>query len=163
MDFFKSLTTKSLTILYALSLDKSQSLTYTIDSTKYSIMYLGGVMLKIVIGGQMDKQVIANLITQLCNGTAEVSIKSDIEAAIAVQTNQAQYYFGACATGAGGALAMAIGLIGPQSCVSVSIPGRVFGEGELREAVRSGKKAFGFVNYDAEKVIPVLLDEILKK
>ena len=120
-------------------------------------------MLKIVVGGQMDKQVIAKLISQLSYGKAEVSIKSDIEAAIAVQTNQAQYYFGACATGAGGALAMAIGLVGHQSCVSVSVPGRIFSEEELREAVRNGKRAFGFVNYDAEKVIPVLLDEILKK
>lgn len=120
-------------------------------------------MLKIVVGGQMDKQLIAKLITQLSDGKMEVSIKSDIEAAIAVQTNQAQYYFGACATGAGGALAMAIGLIGPQFCVSVSVPGRVYKDEELREAVRSGKKAFGFVNYDADKVIPVLLDEILKK
>lgn len=120
-------------------------------------------MLKIVVGGQMDKQILAKLITQLGNGKVEVSIKSDIEAAIAVQTNQAQYYFGACATGAGGALAMAIGLIGPQACVSVSIPGRILKDEELREAVRSGKRAFGFVNYDAEKVIPVLLEEILKK
>lgn len=126
-------------------------------------MYLGGKILKIVVGGQMDKQVIAKMITQYGNGKVEVSIKSDIEAAIAVQTNQAQYYFGACATGAGGALAMAIGLVGPQACVSVSIPGRIFKDEELRDAVRSGKRAFGFVNYDAEKVIPVLLDEILKK
>ncbi len=119
--------------------------------------------MKIVVGGQMDKQILANLINKYGNGEVEVSIKSDIEAALAVQTNQAQYYFGACATGAGGALAMAIGLIGPQFCVSVTIPGKIMQEEEIRLAVRNGKKAFGFVNYDAEKIIPILLDEILKK
>jgi len=120
-------------------------------------------MLKIVVGGQMDKQAIANLIQKYGQGLVEVSIKSDIEAALAVQMNQAQYYFGSCATGSGGALAMAIGLVGPQYCVSVSIPGHIMGEEEIRKAVRDGKKAFGFVNNDAEKVIPVLLNEILKK
>jgi len=120
-------------------------------------------MVRIVVGGQMDKQIIANLITEVGGSGVDVSIKSDIEAALAIQTNQAQYYFGACATGAGGALAMAIGLLGPQHCVSVSIPGKIMREDEIRMAVRNGKKAFGFVNYDAEKVIPVLLEEILKK
>ena len=51
--------------------------------------------MKIVVGGQMDKQILANLITKYGCGRVEVSIKSDIEAALAIQTNQAQYYFGA--------------------------------------------------------------------
>ncbi len=33
----------------------------------------------------------------------------------------------------------------------------------MRKAVKDGKKAFGFVNTDAEKVIPILIDEILNK
>lgn len=149
--------------MYALPIDKSMAGDDNGFSTKYSILYLGGMILKIVVGGQMDKQILANLITKYGCGRVEVSIKSDIEAALAIQTNQAQYYFGACATGAGGALAMAIGLVGPQHCVSISIPGKIMQEEEIRTAVRNGKKCFGFVNYDADKVIPVVLDEILKK
>lgn len=119
-------------------------------------------MVKIVVGGQMDKQNIAQLIEQYGKDKVSVSVKSDIDAALAVQTGQADYYVGACATGAGGALAMAYGLIGAQACCSLSIPGKVMSREEIKQQVEGGKKAFGFVNYDAEKIIPALLDEILK-
>ncbi|GFN36765.1 DUF2620 domain-containing protein [Tepidimicrobium xylanilyticum] len=120
-------------------------------------------MVNIVVGGQMDKQLIGKLIEEHGKGKVKASVKGDIEAVLDVKNGQADYYFGSCATGAGGALAMAIGLIGAQNCVSVSIPGKILTEEEMRKAVREGKKAFGFVNTDAEKVIPVLIDEILKK
>lgn len=120
-------------------------------------------MINIVVGGQMDKQKLEKIIDECGNGKVSVSIKSDIEAAMAVSSGQADYYFGTCATGAGGALAMAIGIIGADKSVSVSIPGKMFSDDELRKVVQDGKVAFGFVNNDAEKVIPILMDEILKK
>lgn len=120
-------------------------------------------MANIVIGGQMDKQQILRLIEKHGNEQVNASIKGDIEAALDVKSGQADYYFGSCATGAGGALAMAIGIVGAQSCLSVSVPGKIMSDEEIRKAVQDGKKAFGFVNTDAEKVIPILMDEILKK
>jgi len=120
-------------------------------------------MIKIVVGGQMDKQSLAKILESVGGDKVLVTIKSDIEAALAVSTGAADYYFGACATGAGGALAIAIGLLGPQNCASISLPGRIMSETEMRQAVIDGKKAFGFVNNDAEKVIPIIMDEILKK
>lgn len=120
-------------------------------------------MIRIVVGGQMDKQLLARIIENTGKDKVQVSIKSDIEAALAVQMKTADYYFGACATGAGGALAIAIGLLGPQSCASISIPGKIMSETEIRKAVQDGKVAFGFVNNDAEKVIPMIMDEIFKK
>lgn len=119
-------------------------------------------MVRIVVGGQMDKQSIAELIKKHGQGKIETSIMGDIEAVMAVKNNQADYYMGACATGAGGALAMAMGLLGGPSCLSVSMPGKIIPETDIREGVKSGKKAFGFVNTDAERVVPVLIDEILK-
>lgn len=119
-------------------------------------------MKRLVVGGQMDKQVVAELLRKHGGENVTVEVKSDIEAALAVKAGQADYYFGACATGAGGALAMAIGLIGMNECVSVSVPGKVMSNAEIADAVAKGKKAFGFTNSDAEKVIPVLLGEILK-
>lgn len=119
-------------------------------------------MIKVVVGGQMDKAVLASLLQKYGGDKLSVEIKSDIEAALAVKSGQASYYFGACATGAGGALAIAIGLVGMDKCVSVSVPGRVMSEAEIRGAVAKGKTAFGFTNNDAEKVIPILVDEILK-
>lgn len=118
-------------------------------------------MIKLVVGGQMDKKNIADLVEKHGQDRIEISIKSDIEGVLAVKSNQADYYLGACATGAGGALAMAIGLLGPQSSLSVSMPGKILPEAAIREGVKSGKRAFGFVNTDAEKVVPIIVSEIL--
>lgn len=118
--------------------------------------------MKIVVGGQMDKQSIARLIENLAGDKAQVEIKSDIEAALAIQTGQADYYFGACSTGAGGALGIATGLLGMNRCVSVSTPGMTMTQEQIEKEVQNGKAAFGFVNYDAEKVVPMLMKAILK-
>lgn len=118
---------------------------------------------KIAVGGQMDKQLIAKLIAQYGGEEVAVDIKGDIEAAMGVKTNAYDYYVGACATGAGAALAMAIGLLGADRCVSLSIPGKILSDEEIAQAVNDGKKAFGFVNTDAERVLPVLVQAILKK
>ncbi len=119
-------------------------------------------LISIVVGGQMDKQTIAGLIEKLGKGRFKISIKSDIEGALDIKSNAAKYYVGACATGAGGALGLAVGLLGPALCVSISNPGRVMSEEEVRAQVRSGKRAFGFVNNDAERLLPVLLDEMIQ-
>ena len=58
---------------------------------------------------------------------------------------------------------MAIGLLGAGQCVSLSIPGKILSDEEIAQAVNDGKKAFGFVNTDAERVLPVLVQAILKK
>ena len=111
----------------------------------------------------MDKQTIARLIEQIAPGKFEVSVKSDIEGAMAIKNGSAKYYVGACATGAGGALGLAVGLLGPAVCVSISTPGKVMDDDEIRQLVRDGKKAFGFINDHAERLLPSLLDEIVKK
>ena len=68
--------------------------------------------MKIVVGGQIDKQKVYDTIKGVVGDRASVEIKDDIAAAMAVKTGQADYYFGACKTGGGGALAMAIALLG---------------------------------------------------
>lgn len=118
--------------------------------------------MKIVVGGQMDKQVIARLAETIAGDKASVEIKSDIEATLAIQNGQADYYLGACSTGAGGALGIATGLLGQAKCVSVSTPGKTMNQEEIDQEVKNGKVAFGFVNYDAEKVVPMILQAIMK-
>lgn len=118
--------------------------------------------MKIVIGGQMDKQSIAKLVESIVGDRASVEVKSDIEATLAIQTGQADYYLGACSTGAGGALGIATGLLGQAKCVSVSTPGKTMTQEEINSEVEKGKVAFGFVNYDAEKVVPMILQAIMK-
>ena len=59
--------------------------------------------MKIVVGGQIDKQKVYDTIKGVVGDRASVEIKDDIAAAMAIKTGQADYYFGACKTGGGGA------------------------------------------------------------
>ncbi len=115
--------------------------------------------MKIVIGGQVEKKQIENLIREI-DPSIETVVKSDLEAAMAMKTGQADYYFGACHTGGGGALAMAIALIGKGKCETVSMPGKKPNEDKVTEAVKSGKKAFGFTGDHIESAVPMIIKAI---
>lgn len=116
--------------------------------------------MKIVIGGQVDKKEVEALVKEHGPEDVVTSIKSDVEAAMAVKTGQADYYVGACHTGGGGALAMAIAIIGKQSCETVSMPGRKPNEEVIQQAVKDGKKAFGFTADHLEMAVPMIMRSI---
>lgn len=119
-------------------------------------------MLKIVVGGQIDKKEVAQLIEKHGKDKVEVTVKSDLDAAMTMKNGQADYYFGACNTGGGGALAMVIAMLGRPQCATVSMPGNIMAEEKIREEVQAGKKAFGFTAQHKETVVPIILDELLK-
>lgn len=119
-------------------------------------------MKKIVIGGQMDKAEIKKLVEQHAQGKFEVEVKSDLDATMALKNGQVDYYFGACNTGGGGALAMAIALLGRDLCETVSMPGKIKSEAEIIESVQNGKKAFGFTAQHKDVVVPILMNELVK-
>ncbi len=119
-------------------------------------------MLKIVVGGQIDKQMVADTIKKYGGDEVTIEIKTDIEAAMAIKTGAADYYFGACNTGGGGALAMAIALLGMPKCATVTMPGKIRSDEEIIEEIKNGKVAFGFTPQHAEQVIPVIMKEIIK-
>lgn len=119
-------------------------------------------MKTIVVGGQIDKPEVKALVEKFSDGQFEIGVKSDLEAAMAVKSGAADYYVGACNTGGGGALAMALALLGHDQCVTVSMPGNIMSEDKMRAEVANGKKAFGFTAQDKEKVIPILMDELKK-
>jgi len=110
----------------------------------------------------MDKKAVAEILKKHSQDS-EVAVMSDIEGTMALKTGKADYYFGCCATGAGGALGITLGLIGKDKCISVSMPGKILSQDEISAAVKAGKVAFGFVNYDAERVIPMILKAIQEK
>ncbi|MBS4750049.1 DUF2620 domain-containing protein [Carnobacteriaceae bacterium zg-ZUI78] len=114
-------------------------------------------MKKIVIGGQIDKEEVKQLVETYGENRYDISIKNDLDAAMAVKTGAADYYIGACNTGGGGALAMALALLGRQECVTISMPGHVMSDEEIIENVKSGKKAFGFTAQHKEIVIPIIM------
>lgn len=118
-------------------------------------------MKRIVVGGQIDKQRVADIIAKIAGDKVTIEIKSDIEAAMAIKTGTADFYLGACNTGGGGALAMAIALLGMNQCATVSMPGNIRSEAEIKAEVEAGKKAYGFTAQHAEEVIPVILKYLL--
>lgn len=120
--------------------------------------------MKVVVGGQIDKELVKELIEKEHDGLfAEITIMGDIEAAMAVKAGSATYYFGACNTGGGGALAMAIALLGADKCFTVSMPGNVLSDDEIIEGVINGKIAFGFTPQTAHMVVKVIISAIKEK
>ncbi|MDR2975824.1 MAG: DUF2620 family protein [Streptococcaceae bacterium] len=115
-------------------------------------------MKRIVVGGQMGKSEIENDLKELTAGKAvEITVKSDLDAALAVKNEQADIYFGACETGAGGALAMATALLGTQKAITVSSPTKVMSEEEIKKNIEDGKIAFGFTINTKNSVLPILV------
>ena len=119
-------------------------------------------MVRIVVGGQIDKDRVATIAREVVQDKGSVVVMGDIEASMAIKTGQADYYLGACNTGGGGALAMAIALLGMNNCATVSMPGRIKSDEEIIKEIEAGKKAFGFTPQHADRVIPVILNAILK-
>ena len=116
--------------------------------------------MKIVIGGAMHKDEIAKLVEQYFP-QAEILIKSDLDAAMLMKNGQADYYLGACDTGAGGSLGMAIALLGANRCKTLSMPGKVLSEEEIAQAVADGVIAFGFTHQSKDMIIK-MLSSVLK-
>ena len=78
-------------------------------------------MIRIVVGGQINKQEIAAFTKNFMGSNATVDVKNDLDATMAIQAGQYDYYIGACNTGGGGALAMAMALLGTPS-LAVYLP-----------------------------------------
>ena len=78
-----------------------------------------------------------------------------------LKNGQADYYFGSCQTGAGGALGMAIAMNGMDKCITVAMVGKVLDDDEILKSIENGKKAFGFVPEAAASVIPVIMRGIM--
>lgn len=121
-------------------------------------------MLRIVVGGQINKKEIRDFIeNHYGQGNVMLDVKNDLDAVMAIKANQFDYYIGACNTGGGGALAMAMALLGPTKCATISMPGKIFSDEDITKAVNEGKIAFGFTASHLEQVLPVLLNAIDSK
>lgn len=120
-------------------------------------------MIKIAVGGAIDKMKIVNLIKSIGGEKVSVQSMTDIQAAMAVKNGTADYYLGACATGGGGALALAIAILGANRCATVSMPGKSPIEEDIIKAMEQDKVAFGFTNEHIEKAVPIIMNLILKK
>ena len=76
--------------------------------------------MKIVVGGQIDKDDIAAIVKKELGDQAEVTVKGDLDAVMGMKAGTYDYYVGACNTGGGGALAMALAILGKAKCATLS-------------------------------------------
>jgi len=81
-------------------------------------------VIRINVGGMATNE-ITTLIHKHGDGKFLVQVTSDIAGAREVATGAADYYFGSCTTGGGGALSMAIAILGYTRCFTVSMPGKL--------------------------------------
>lgn len=119
--------------------------------------------MKIVVGGQIDKDDIAAIVKKQLGEAVQVTVKGDLDATMGMKTGSYDYYVGACNTGGGGALAMALAILGKAKCATISMPGQIKSQKEIEEEVRSGKVAFGFTAQHKDEVLPILLNALVKK
>lgn len=120
-------------------------------------------MIRFVVGGAVDKQKVANKIREVGGNNVTVEIKSDIEAAMVLKMGKADYYLGACTTGGGGALAMAMALLGAPKCATVSMPGRPPKEADVINLLNEGRVAFGFTNDHIDQAVAYIVGAVLQR
>lgn len=118
---------------------------------------------KIVVGGQLAKEKIAKLIRETGREKVSVTVMQDIQAAMAVKNGVADYYVGACNTGGGGALALAIAILGIPLCETLTPPGRSCDEAKIKTALSNGKRAFGLTEEHVPQVVPLLVKQIIEQ
>lgn len=119
--------------------------------------------MRIVVGGQIDKDEIGSIIRKQLGDRAEITVKGDLDATMGIKAGQYDYYVGACNTGGGGALAMALAILGKAKCATISMPGQIKSEADIEAEVRDGKVAYGFTAQHKEDVLPILLAAFVKK
>lgn len=112
-----------------------------------------------VIGGQLGKEEIRASVESSGVGDLSVEIKDDISAAMDVKQGKADYYLGACLTGGGGALAMAIAILGYDACKTLDSADAQ----AVSSALDAGARAFGFTPQLTSQVVPVIMAELAKR
>jgi hypothetical protein len=119
-------------------------------------------VIRIAVCG-MGRERIATVARDAGGGQVETMPLTDFEAANAVKTGKADYYIGACQSGAGGALAVANALLGPSLVTRLAGPGGgAPDQGQVVTALDQGKKAFGVVHTQIDVAVPVIVGVLLR-
>ncbi|MET9497328.1 DUF2620 domain-containing protein [Streptomyces sp. NPDC006552] len=110
-------------------------------------------MTKILTGG-VGKVEVANTVKELGLDGVEVTLSSDMDAAMKLRAGQADYFLGTCHTGAGASLGVLVGLMGRPAC-------HTFGRGvptedEVNALLADGKQVFGFSMDQIDKIAPLI-------
>ena len=117
-------------------------------------------MKRLVISG-IGKEKADRLAREVGGSEVTTMVVSDYEGVVALSGGQADYFLGICQSGAGGALALALGLLGSNKCTTVSMLGKPPAPGVIEQAVKDGKVAYGMASDHIEQVVPRLVKAIV--
>lgn len=116
--------------------------------------------MKIVTGG-VGKSQVADALKPLLRAEDEVSVGSDMEAGMKLQSGQADYFLGTCHTGAGASLGVLVGLLGAEKCHTFA---RQIPTAEaVDEALAAGAVALGFSIDQVEQATPVIYAALVRQ
>lgn len=118
--------------------------------------------MKVVVGGQLKKNEIKNIINKNFPDV-EVEIMTDLNAAFAMKAGKFDLYLGACDTGGGGALAMAISLLGANKTASIATQSSKKTEEEIIKMIKDGAIAFGFVWTEVDYATKTIVKNFIKE
>ncbi|NHM31432.1 DUF2620 domain-containing protein [Neobacillus terrae] len=119
-------------------------------------------MLRIVVAG-LKKDQTERAVKQAGGDKVTVTATSDFDAAKKVKAGQADYYLGACNSGGGAALSIAIGILGYSNCSTVAKNGGKPDAQTIDKLVQDGKIAFGMSVENIETATPMIIQSLLKK
>jgi hypothetical protein len=112
----------------------------------------------------MNKEMIAKVVRETGGADVEVRITSDFEAATAIKNGTADYYIGACQSGAGGALAIATALLGREAVIRLSGVGSAGVDArDIGVALDEGKRAFGIANSHVVSAVPLIVRTVIAR
>jgi len=122
-------------------------------------------MIKIVIGGQLEKRSLYDAIKQKHLKCIQIIETDDeLESIYLLQSGEVDYYIGVCMTGSGGALGLVSSILGNDITFTVSSPVKISDKSEVIRQLELGKRAFGFCSFSLPHSIDlflVSLDEYL--
>ena len=117
--------------------------------------------MKIALAG-LQREVMESAIKSFGNESIQTIITTDMNGCSLIKKGEVDFYFGACNTGAGAAISIAIGLLGYGKCCTIAKPGMGAKVHEVEKFVKEGKIAFGMSIENIEQAIPILLKELTK-
>lgn len=119
-------------------------------------------MITVVVAG-LQKEVTERAIKKAGGEHVSVIVTTDMDAAKKVKNGEADYYLGACNTGGGAALSVAIAILGYGKCSTIAKNGGKPDDKTIEKLVSEGKLAFGMAVESIEAGSAMVVHHLLKK
>ncbi|WP_142382808.1 DUF2620 family protein [Bacillus canaveralius] len=117
-----------------------------------------------IVSTGFAKQAIADAAKKSGGDLVEIEINSDMAGARKVKNGEADYYIGSCWSGQGGALSIAIGVLGYSNCAMVTTASGHPTPEQIKSRVNEKDwKAFGINAAHAASAVPHIIDALLEK